>query len=161
MAGSLLWRTLITCLKLPYALLSHLRNPYSYFTNSTNKPPTPLTLTPSQYRLDTDSSATFTLPDARKLGYAQYGTATGKTVFYLHGLPGSRLEAAAFDFFSLKLGVRIIAVDRPGYGWSSPHPERTILHHAKDIELLAEHLEVEEYGVLVRIPQLNLLIGSC
>lgn len=46
-----------------------------------------------RFRLDLDSSATLTLEDGRKLGYAQYGSLSGKTVFYLHGLPGSRLES--------------------------------------------------------------------
>lgn len=49
----------------------------------------------------------------------------------------------------LELGARIIAVDRPGYGLSSPHPGRTILDHAKDVEYLAGFLELETYGVLV------------
>ncbi len=95
------------------------------------------------------TSATLTLPDGRKLGYAQYGLRTGRTVFYLHGLPGSRIEAAAFDAMAVKLGARIIAVDRPGIGWSSPLPERTILDHVKDIEHLAEFIELDSYGVLV------------
>ena len=95
------------------------------------------------------TSTTLTLPDGRKLGYAQYVSPTGRTVFYLHGLPGSRIEAAAFVPMAMKLGARIIAVDRPGYGLSSPQPGRTILDHAKDIERLAESVGVDSYGVLV------------
>lgn len=99
--------------------------------------------------LDTTSN-TLTLPDWRKLGYAQYGLQTGsRTVFYLHGLPGSRIEAAAFDAMAAKLGARIVAVDRPGMGLSSPQPGRTILDHARDIEYLAESFELDRYGVLV------------
>lgn len=96
-----------------------------------------------------ETSATVTLPDGRKLGYAQYGAPTSRAVFYLHGLPGSRIEAAAFDEHGVKLGIRIVGVDRPGVGWSSPHPGRKILDHANDIEHLAKHLELEDYGVLV------------
>lgn len=96
---------------------------------------------------ETDSKM-YTLKDGRKLGYTQCGLHTGKTVFYLHGLPGSRIEAAAFDAFGKELGARVIAVDRPGYGWSSPHPQRTILSTAKDVEHLAEGLNIESYGVL-------------
>lgn len=127
--------------------------------------------TKSIFRLDDDTSATFVLPDGRKLGYAQYGHLQSqteietkrktesetegkrprqeKTVIYCHGLPGSRVEAASWEAIAAELGVRIIAVDRPGYGWSTPHPGRTILDHPKDIELLAKHLELEEYGVMV------------
>lgn len=109
-----------------------------------------------QFRTDNDSSATITLPDGRKLGYAQYGALTGKPVFFLHGHPGSRLEAAGFDEESKKYGARLIAVDRPGIGWSSPNPDRTILDHAKDVENLADQLGLHQYSVLVRT---SLLIG--
>ncbi|OCK75658.1 alpha/beta-hydrolase [Lepidopterella palustris CBS 459.81] len=102
----------------------------------------------SRIRLDNDASATFTLPDGRKLGYAQYGSLTGRAFFYLHGHPGSRMEAAWFEELCLKLGARIIGVDRPGIGWSSPHPGGTLLDHPKDIEHLAQHLELDSYGIL-------------
>jgi pimeloyl-ACP methyl ester carboxylesterase len=95
------------------------------------------------------TSAVYTLPDGRELGYAQFGWPTGKPVFYLHGTPGSRVEAIAFDEMGMKLGARVIATDRPGYGWSSPHPGRNILDHAKDVEHLAESLKLDSYGVLV------------
>lgn len=110
----------------------------------TGEPPKP------RYRLDDNSSDTLTLPDGRKLGYAQYGSLTGRPILYQHGLPGSRLEAAGYDELGLKLGARIIAADRPGYGWSSPHPGRTLLDFPKDLEHLAKHLELDDYSVLVR-----------
>lgn len=103
-----------------------------------------------QFRTDNDSSATLTLPDGRKLGYAQYGSPTGQPIFYLHGLPGSRLEGAGFDTPGAQAGARIIAIDRPGIGWSTPHAGRTLLDHAKDVEHLAKHLELHHYSVLVR-----------
>ncbi|MCJ1336017.1 hypothetical protein MMC09_001292 [Bachmanniomyces sp. S44760] len=103
-----------------------------------------------RYRLDNDSSATLTLPDGRKLGYAQYGLQSDKAhaILYLHGLPGARLEIAFLDEIATRLEARIIAVDRPGYGWSSPHPNRTIRDHVKDVEYLAEQLELESYAAL-------------
>ncbi|EER28913.1 alpha/beta hydrolase fold family protein [Coccidioides posadasii C735 delta SOWgp] len=60
----------------------------------------------------------------------------------------SRVEAACFEELGLKLGARIIAADRPGFGWSSPHPSHTLLDHPRDLERLAEHLGLDEYGVL-------------
>ncbi|KMU79373.1 alpha/beta hydrolase [Coccidioides immitis RMSCC 3703] len=102
-----------------------------------------------RFRLDNDSSDTFILPDGRKLGYAQYGSPNGRAILYLHGLPGSRVEAACFEELGLKLGARIIAADRPGFGWSSPHPSHTLLDHPRDLERLAEHLVLDEYGVLL------------
>ncbi|KAF2272864.1 alpha/beta-hydrolase [Westerdykella ornata] len=104
----------------------------------------------SQIRLDNDASATFTLSDGRKLGYAQYGSLTEgtRTFFYLHGHPGSRLEAAWFEELCQRLGARVIGVDRFGVGLSSPHPKGTLLDHAKDVEELAKHLGLASYGVL-------------
>jgi hypothetical protein len=120
------------------------RNPVSAPAALTDDRPRP------HFRTDNDSSDTLTLADGRKLGYAQYGSLTGRPIFYLHGLPGSRLEAAGFDELGLELGARVIAVDRPGIGWSSPYPGRKLLDHANDIDHLAKHLELAQYSVLVR-----------
>lgn len=101
-----------------------------------------------RYRLDTTSSGTLVLPDGRKLGYAEYGALTGQPILYLHGLPGSRLEAASLDHVASEVGARIIAIDRPGIGWSSSHKSRTLLSHAQDVEALTNHLRLQQYGVL-------------
>lgn len=100
-------------------------------------------------RLDNGHSDTLLLPDGRKLGYAQYGSQTGRAVLFVHGHPGSRLEGAHLHDFGLKLGARIIVPERPGMGWSSPQPNRKLLDYPKDLEHLADHLKLESYGVLV------------
>lgn len=108
-----------------------------------------------QYRLHQiakDGSSAFTLPTGRTIGYAQYGRPNGKAIISLHGVLGSRLESALFDADAKQLGARIIAIERPGIGWSSPDTrplkERRVVDHAKDVEALAEHLQLEEYAVL-------------
>lgn len=104
------------------------------------------------FRRANDSSSKLTLPDGRTIGYAQYGDPTGKPVICLHGILGSRLENALFDVNAKELGARIIGIERPGMGWSSPDPrplrERKVLDHAKDVEFLAEHLQLKEYGII-------------
>ncbi|KAF2125331.1 alpha/beta-hydrolase [Dothidotthia symphoricarpi CBS 119687] len=119
-------------------------------TRQPTAPPLPALDPPPKcrFRLDNDTSHTLTLPDGRALGYAQYGSPTGKAIFYQHGLPGSRLEAATYHDLGLELGARIIATDRPGMGWSTPYAGRTLLDHAKDVEYLATHLGLREYAVL-------------
>lgn len=117
------------------------------------RPPTQETPTSPTRLLEDDidnNSDTILLPDGRKLGYAQYGSPTGRAVFFMHGHPGSRLEGAHLHDLGLKLGARIIAPDRPGIGLSSPQPGRTLLDYPKDVERLADHLKLERYGVLVR-----------
>ncbi|KAK0811745.1 hypothetical protein LTR75_005201 [Friedmanniomyces endolithicus] len=107
-----------------------------------------------QYRLHlaNGGSSTLTLPDGRKIGYAQYGDLNGKPIIALHGILGSRLENALFDADAKELGMRIVGVERPGIGWSSsdsrPLSERKVLDHAKDVEALAEHLQLGEYAVM-------------
>jgi len=104
---------------------------------------------PCRFLLDNSTSATLTLRDGRKLGYAQYGLPTGKAILYNHGFPGSRLEASQHHEICAELGLRIISIDRPGYGWSSPHPGAKLLDWPKDLECLAEYLELESYAVMV------------
>jgi pimeloyl-ACP methyl ester carboxylesterase len=139
---------------LPSSLITYFKGYYSrVFATIVDRSPEPAlvvtgTTAECRYRLDNNSSATLILPDGRKLGYAQYGLQTGHAILYLHGLPGSRLEVAFLDTIAVRLEARIIAVDRPGYGWSSPHPNRTILDHVKDVEHLAERLELDTYAVL-------------
>lgn len=107
---------------------------------------------PCHFRLDNDTSSTLTLPDGRKLGYAQYGSPTGKAILYQHGFPGSRIEAASFHDIATELNLRIIAIDRPGIGWSSPNPTGTLLDWPKDVQHLTSHLSLEKYSVLVHLP---------
>jgi pimeloyl-ACP methyl ester carboxylesterase len=98
---------------------------------------------------DDITSFACTLPDGRKLGYAYFGSQTGHAIIVHHGLACSRLDGAYFHEVGQELGIRIIGVDRPGMGLSSPHPNRRLLDFAKDVEYLTEHLELEQYCVMV------------
>ena len=98
----------------------------------------------------TETSNIVILPDGRKLGYAQYGSPRGKPVIFLHGMPGSRLDAAHFDDVGKELGARIIGIDRPGIGWSTPQPDRTLLSPVKDVEALTDHLKIAKFSIMVR-----------
>ena len=69
---------------------------------------------------------TITLKDGRLLAYAEYGDPAGTPVFFFHGTPGSRLFRPS-DSITLKLGVRLICTDRPGYGASTFQPGRRLL----------------------------------
>ncbi|KAF2830814.1 alpha/beta-hydrolase [Ophiobolus disseminans] len=130
------------------SLISNLKAWLFGTTNDTSGIATASTTQPCRYLLDNSTSNTFVLPDGRKLGYAQYGSPTGKTILYNHGFPGSRLEASQHHDICLGLGLRMIAIDRPGHGWSSPHPGAKLLDWSKDVERLAEHLGLESYSVM-------------
>lgn len=90
------------------------------------------------------SIQTVTLNDGRKLGFAQFGSDSAPPVFYFHGWPGSRLEAGFFEV----PGVKMIGVDRPGYGLSDPHPKRKLGDWPNDIAQLADHLGHRKFAVV-------------
>jgi pimeloyl-ACP methyl ester carboxylesterase len=50
------------------------------------------------------------------------GRPDGVPVLYLHGTPDSRLARPADDGLAADAGVRVLALDRPGYGGSDPMP---------------------------------------
>lgn len=86
--------------------------------------------------------------DGRSLAYIQYGDPRGKTLFHLHGWPGSRFSAQVLDKPAKQLGVRVIGIDRPGFGLSDPLPSRTILDWPKDLLALADYLKIKKFAVL-------------
>jgi pimeloyl-ACP methyl ester carboxylesterase len=87
------------------------------------------------------------LRDGRLLGYAECGAADGKPLFFFHGMPGSRREAELADDAANRLGVRIIAADRPGYGLSDFKPGRTFVEWPDDVLELADALGIERFAV--------------
>lgn len=87
------------------------------------------------------------LGDGRTLSYADLGDPDGAPVLYLHGARSSRNEATPFDDLARDHGLRLIATDRPGAGGSSPHPDRTFVGYASDLEQLADALGVGPFVV--------------
>jgi pimeloyl-ACP methyl ester carboxylesterase len=88
------------------------------------------------------------LRDGRFLGFAEYGAPDGCPVLYFHGLPASRLEAGLTDRAAVRLGVRIVAPDRPGFGRSDFQPGRTLADWPEDVGQLADALGLQRFAVL-------------
>lgn len=86
--------------------------------------------------------------DGRLLGYAVYGDPAGRPVFYFHGLPGSRLEAQPADRVAARLGIQLIAIDRPGFGLSDYKPGRTIFEWPDDVVKVADALGIHQFGTI-------------
>src|SRR5579872_7299331 len=59
------------------------------------------------------------LADGRVLACLELGDPSGPVVLYFHGYPGSRLEARVAAAAATRLGVRLLAIDRPGFGLST------------------------------------------
>jgi pimeloyl-ACP methyl ester carboxylesterase len=72
-------------------------------------------------------------------------------VFIAHGTPGSRLALSpGFDDpeWLRQQRLRFIGVDRPGYGYSDPWPEASLLEGAEDFVWVADHLGLERFAAL-------------
>lgn len=91
---------------------------------------------------------TLTLQNGTRIGYAEFGRATGRAIIYLHGTPSSRLEAGGWHDLCLELGVRLMVPDRPGLGLSSLLPNRTIAQYPEQVEHLARHLNLAKFDLL-------------
>jgi pimeloyl-ACP methyl ester carboxylesterase len=90
------------------------------------------------------------LPDGRRLAFAEYGPRQGVPCIVLSGMPGSRLAPAwAFPAGLLaERGVRLLGVDRPGYGRSDPNPRMTALGVAEDLGVLCAAVGLDRVAVL-------------
>jgi pimeloyl-ACP methyl ester carboxylesterase len=88
------------------------------------------------------------LLDGRLLGYGERGAAEGLPVLDFHGNPGSRLSFWGADDVIRQAGVRLISVDRPGIGLSSPRAGRRVADWAADVEGLADALGLGRFAVM-------------
>jgi pimeloyl-ACP methyl ester carboxylesterase len=87
------------------------------------------------------------LPDGRQAQVWHGGVATGPLVMYLHGTPDCRLTARTGDAAAVRVGVHLVAVNRPGYGRSDP-AESGLASVADDTVAVADSLAVHRFAVL-------------
>ncbi|UPW17182.1 alpha/beta fold hydrolase [Agarivorans sp. TSD2052] len=87
----------------------------------------------------------FTLADQRVLCYQEYGDPKGKALVYCHSILGCRLENF-FDQIDIakQLGLRLISVDRPGFGGSDYCEGYSFLKWAEDLNALLTHLNLDK-----------------
>jgi len=88
------------------------------------------------------------LADGRDLAWLEVGDPQGTPVMAFHGAPGRGMEFALHHATALRCGVRLIAVDRPGYGHSSHQPNKCLSDWPGDISQLGDHLGLERFGVM-------------
>jgi pimeloyl-ACP methyl ester carboxylesterase len=81
-------------------------------------------------------------PDGRTLSVLDVGAADGAVLVAHHGTPGAgRLYRSAE-----RLGLRLVAYDRPGYGGSTPHRGRTVADAASDVAAILDALQIERFA---------------
>ena len=80
----------------------------------------------------------------RRLSFAEYGAPRGPAIVWMHGTPGARRQIP-FEARERaeRQGLRIIGVDRPGIGSSTPHLYDNLVDWTGDLELLLDALAVD------------------
>lgn len=87
--------------------------------------------------------------EGRQIGFAEFGDPQGRAVFWLHGTPGARrqipMEARVF---AEQRGIRLIGIDRPGIGSSTPFQYDNVLSFSNDFTTIADTLGVDTMAVV-------------
>ena len=95
---------------------------------------------------------TLLLRDGRTLAWREYGALTsGYPIIFAHGNLNSSMYQPSWSKTTLQTETakaRVIAVDRPGYGNTSPHPDRTYSDFALDMKELVAHLSIQKFAVV-------------
>lgn len=85
----------------------------------------------------------------RRLGFAEFGTPHGRAVVWLHGTPGARRQIPVeARRFALANDLRLVGIDRPGIGSSTPHLYRSMSEFAPDLEAVADEIGLGELIVI-------------
>jgi pimeloyl-ACP methyl ester carboxylesterase len=90
---------------------------------------------------------TLNAPNGRRIGVAEFGSPDGPVVVLLHRSPGSRLldpDPAA----TAAAGVRLVCVDRPGYGTTDPVAAPTRAAAADDLEVVVGALGLDDVALI-------------
>ena len=90
-----------------------------------------------------------TLSDGRKLGFSVYGDKKGIPLFLFHELPVLDIWFLEDDNIAQRLGIYLIATDRPGYGLSDKKGNRKILENTHQICKESSHyLQLDNFSIL-------------
>jgi pimeloyl-ACP methyl ester carboxylesterase len=92
----------------------------------------------------------FELRDGREIGCSEAGEPDGHPVLGFHGTPGSRRQILipTADAAAKGLGIRLIALDRPGYGHSTFQPGRRLVDWPGDVAQVADRLGLDRFAVI-------------
>ncbi|MBJ7472490.1 MAG: alpha/beta hydrolase [Solirubrobacteraceae bacterium] len=88
------------------------------------------------------------LPDGRYACVQETGPLDGRPVVLCHGGGHSRLFRHPGDVALAQAGVRLITVDRPGIGRSTPNPQGTIAGWSADLAAVADGLGVDRFSLI-------------
>ncbi|RRR48649.1 alpha/beta hydrolase [Mycolicibacter terrae] len=85
----------------------------------------------------------------RQLGFAEFGAPQGRAMFWLHGTPGARRQIPVeARIYAREANIRLIGVDRPGIGSSTPYQYQTVSQFADDLRTVADTLGIDKMAVI-------------
>lgn len=94
----------------------------------------------------TPQRETLTLADGRTLSWIEAGDPDGVPLLFTIGTPSSAVGGLAFASAAAAEGVRLISIDKPGYGATSgPHPG--LVGYGRDVAALADHLGLDRVAL--------------
>ena len=89
-----------------------------------------------------------TLKDGRTLAFDDVGEPDGFPVVFQPGWLEVRLGRHPDDALAGRAGLRLVSLDRPGYGGSTPQAVRTMRGSADDTDQLVDHLGIDRFALL-------------
>lgn len=89
-----------------------------------------------------------TLADGRAVAYADLGDPEGRPCLFFHGIPGSRFQPELIAAGARSQKLRVIGIDRPGYGASTFQRGRRLLDWPADVAALTTCLGIERFAVV-------------
>ncbi|KAJ4147609.1 hypothetical protein LMH87_002121 [Akanthomyces muscarius] len=86
----------------------------------------------------------FRLTDGRQLSYSVSAATDGIPLIFLHGTPGNKAVLPVFEAKCKSRGVKLITIDRAGYGGSTRQKGRRVADVVDDIKQLTQHLSISK-----------------
>lgn len=93
-------------------------------------------------------SQTLKLPDGRVMGFSEFGDPEGTPLLYFHGYPSSRLEGVGMDRVACKRNLRVFTLERPGFGISTPQPNRRVIDFVEDVEFFTGYMGLKRVAIM-------------
>jgi pimeloyl-ACP methyl ester carboxylesterase len=93
------------------------------------------------------ASDVISLADGRRLRWHEFGDPDGAPVIYTAGSPMSGLAGSTYDKPARAAGLRWISPDKPGYGGSGYHQQRSLTSWSDALTALAGHLGLDRFAL--------------
>lgn len=78
----------------------------------------------------------------------EFGPSDGTPLVFFHGFPGSHRQSAVLDEWVNEFHLRVLSVDRPGYGFSPPMKTPSLVELMKRLEGELARRKIDRFFVL-------------